>query len=411
VVPRVEQDAEAVQARALASDRVIGLEKDVCSLSKHVYLSDGKLETSAERLPGAAWVGVEADDSDPKCLRTLFKLEGHEFDTSPPSRYVQAWAALSSTSRPEAHEAWRIVDPTRRLTWARDVLRVAQSLVDRSNAAYQLETFVPCSRVLQSFKPFRVADDILTTDDPAAATFVRDERGLVHPPTYNRFGTRTGRMTVVAGPRVLTARVATRELMRPIDDDHVLVSWDYSSLEARVALALAGKPAKASQDPYEVIGKAIKLKSRDEAKNATFSAIYSDPTANDRLDVKVALVRRVFKLGETYLALSAEREANGGRVRNLYGRLIDVTGSDTLYNNYVQSTGADVVLLGFLSLLDDVLQMGVVPHFVLHDALFASVPRSRLDDFDALGREGASVPRLGCVFPLKTSIVGERTKV
>jgi hypothetical protein len=136
-----------------------------------------------------------------------------------------------------------------------------------------------------------------------------------------------------------------------------------------------------------------------------------DPTANDRLDVKVSLVRRIFKLGETYIALSAEREANGGRVRNLYGRLIDVTGSDTLYNNYVQSTGADVVLLGFLSLLDEILQMGVVPHFVLHDALFASVPRARLSELDALGRIGATVPRLGCVFPLKMSIIGERTKI
>jgi len=390
---------------------VIGLEKSVCSLSKHVFLVDGKLVTSAERLSEARWIGPEADDADPKCLRTLFRLEGRELDTSPPTRYAAARAALSPTSRLEAGDVWRIVDPTRRLTWARDVLRLSETLAEHTKDAYQVETFVPCTRVLRSFKSFRVSDSMSETDDPAAPTFVRDENDLVAPPVYNRFGTRTGRMTVLAGPRVLTARVATRELMRPVDDDHVLVSWDYSSLEARVALALAGKPAKASQDPYEVIGKAIKLKSRDEAKNATFSAIYSDPTAHDRVDVKVSLVRRVFKLGETYLALSAERAANSGRVRNLYGRLIDVTGSDMLYNNYVQSTGADVVLLGFLSLLDPILQMGVVPHFVLHDALFASVPRVRLNDFDALGQSGASVPRLECIFPLKTTIVGERTRV
>lgn len=374
-------------------------------------MTGGKLEMSSERVPGAKWIGLEADDADPCCLRTLFRLEGRELDTSPPTRYAIARAALGPTSRPEAHVVWRIVDPMRRLAWARDTLRSAHAVFEQSKDAYQLETFVPCSRVLSSFQPFRVSDDMLVSDDPTASTFQRDEYGLVAPPTYNRFGTRTGRMTVVAGPRVLTARVTTREFLRPIDDDHVLVSWDYSSLEARVALALAGKPAKASQDPYEVIGKAIKLKSRDEAKNATFSAIYSDPTASDRLDIKVALVRRVFKLGETYIALSDEREANAGRVRNLYGRLIDVTGSETLYNNYVQSTGADVVLLGFLSMLDPLLQMGVVPHFVLHDALFASVPRARLSDLDALGRAGAVVPRLGCVFPLKTSIIGERTKV
>lgn len=389
---------------------MIGLEKDICLLSKHVYLNNRKLETSSELLGDAMWIGLHANEANSKCLHTLFKLEGHKFDISPPSRYVKAYTTLN-VALTNPYDVWQIVDPIRRLAWAKETLRTANSLVECSSSIYQRDIFAPCTRIMHSFKPFRVSDEISSTDDPVAISFVRDSEGLVAPPIYNRFGTRTGRMTVTTGPRVLTARVATREFLRPIDNDHVLVSWDYSSLEARVALALADKPVKASQDPYEVIGKAIKLNSREEAKNATFSAIYSDPTANDRLDVKVSMVRRVFKLGETYMKLSAERLANNGRVRNLYERLIDVTGSNTLYNNYVQSTGADVVLLGFLSMLDTIVQMGVVPHFVLHDALFASVPKSKLAEFNALGLAGATVPKLECIFPLKMTILGERTKI
>lgn len=129
---------------------MIGLEKDVCSLSKHVYLADGKLETSLERLPDVKWIGVEADEGDPMCLRTLFRLEGRELDTSPPTRYALARAALGPTLHPEARDVWRIVDPTRRLAWARDVLRSAAAVECQLQDAYQLETFVPCSREVGS---------------------------------------------------------------------------------------------------------------------------------------------------------------------------------------------------------------------------------------------------------------------
>lgn len=390
---------------------MIGLEKDICHLSKHIYINGNKFNTSSSRLLSARWISPQLDDGDSSCIRTLFKLEGHEFDVLPPSSYIRARAILDASNSPDISDVWHIMDTTHRLMWARNKLQIAQSLLQQSNDEYQQKYFAPTSKVLKSLKPFRISNEIVNCADPVANTFVIDQNGFVCCPTYNRFGTRTGRMTIANGPRVLTARQETREFLKPIDQDHVLVSWDYSSLEARVALALANKPAQASEDPYEVIGKAIKIASREEAKNATFAAIYSDPTANDHINVKISLVRRVFKLGETFISLLNEQENNNGRVRNLYGRLIDVTGSNTLYNNYVQSTSADVVLLGFLALLDSILQLNVVPHFVLHDALFASVPKKYLNEFKMLGLKGVYVPKIDSVFPLKTSIVGESTKI
>jgi hypothetical protein len=389
---------------------VLALEKDNLLLSKHLYLDNSKFTLLNERLPNTRWISEKENYNDPLCVRTLYRLEGHEFNIAVPTRYTNAYVALNSFSRSTDTNPWRIVDPAKRLSWARDFLRTTESQIKNMDTTYQIETFVPCTHVFNSLRPFRISKEIESTDDPVASTFATDENGFVNVPSYNRFGTRTGRTTVIAGPRVLTARIATRQFLQPVDDDHALVCLDYSALEARIALALANNQVQASQDPYEIIAKAIRLKSREEAKSATLTAIYSDPTANDRLDVKVSLVRRVFKLGEMYLSLSKERNERNGKVRNLYGRIIDVTGSDTLYNNYVQSTGADVVLLGFLSLLNKVEQLKVIPHFLLHDALFASVPKSNLQDLEQIGIAGVVVPKLNCVFPLKLTVLNQSTK-
>lgn len=390
---------------------MLALEKDNCLLSKHLCLENNKFALLSERPSNTKWIGVKEDHNDPLCVRTLYRLEGSEFNIVLPSHYANAYAALNSFSRITDTNPWRIVDPVKRLSWARDFLRTTEKQLKDMDATYQMETFVPCTQVFNSLRPFKISKEIADTDDPVASSFLANEDGFVKVPTYNRFGTRTGRTTVVAGPRVLTARIATRQLLQPVDDNHALVCLDYSALEARVALALANNQVLASEDPYEIIAKKIKLKSREEAKSATLTAIYSDPTANDRLDVKVSLVRRVFKLGEMYLALTKERNNLNGKVRNFYGRKIDVTGSDTLYNNYVQSTGADVVLLGFLSLLSKIEQLQVVPHFLLHDALFVSVPKLYLRDLEVIGNAGVTVPKFNCVFPLKLTRLDQSAKL
>ncbi len=385
---------------------MIGLDKDICMLSKHVYLNDGKLEMSADRRLEARWIGLNEEESNSQCLRTLFKLEGHEFNIMPPERYLRTWSCVNNIKNSlSTNQAWSIVDSSKRLLWIKNTLNVANDLFKQSRTEYQVETFAPSYEVIKSFRPFKVSEEIDNCDDPTASTFVRDKQGFVNPPVYNRFGTRTGRMTISSGARVLTSRISTRNLILPVNEDYALVYLDYSSLEARIALALAGKPATALEDPYEVIGKAINISSRDDAKNATLAAIFSDPTSNEHQDIKVSLVRRVFKLGEMYLKLSSERKMNNGRVRNLYGRLIDVTSHATLYNNYIQSTGADVVLLGLLTLLKPMLQLNIIPHFVLHDALFASVPKNHLSELQAIGLSGVNVPKIDAIFPLKMTII------
>jgi len=379
---------------------VIGLDRTLCGLDKHVVaVTQNKNALVDERPEFCAWIGPEKINADPHCLRTLFELEAIPFSVDPPQRY-QALADMFGKS------PWELVHPTRRLWWALDKIKEATKHRNAEGTRYQWGVFAPTSQLFDLLRPWRVDPAVKDSSDANAITCVSED-GWLQPPTYNRFGTRTGRLTVTEGPRVLTVRHDTRELFRAIDDEHELVQFDYSALEARVALALAGRELAIDSDPYHVIAELMGSKERDEAKSATFSALYSDPTAKTQRDPRVSKVRRIFKLGEIFTSLKKNKEENGC-VRNLYGRLIPEPIEETLYNNYVQSTGADVVLLGFKQLIPTLLELEIVPHFFLHDALYASVPRSMVREAAELASKGVSVKDFELPFPIKASIVGER---
>ncbi len=378
---------------------MIGLDRTLCCLEKHVVVN-GKATLVGERPPVSDWIGAEKTHADPHCLRTLFELEAKPFSVDAPARY-SAMAKFLGKSDP-----WEHVHPTRRLWWALDTIKQAGRLASQCGRSYQFGVFAPTSKLFDLLKPWRVDPSVKDSDDVNAVSCVSED-GWLNPPTYNRFGTRTGRLTVTDGPRVLTVRHDTRERFKAIDDDHEILQFDFSALEARVALGLAGRDLALEDDPYLVIAELMGSKERDEAKAATFSALYSDPTAKTLRDPRVSKVRRIFKLGETFGDLKKAWEQHG-EVRNLYGRVITSPIEETLYNNYVQSTGADVVLLGFKQLIPTLLELGAVPHFFLHDALFASVPRLRIREASEAASKGVSVQDFKLSFPIKASTVDGR---
>lgn len=374
----------------------VGLDGALFGERKGVAFVAGALAASV-RKNGLYWLSERPDYADPWCARTLLKLERRELSVAPPERYARMLSTLGASP----DDVWKVVDPSVRRRWAKDLLRRASDALDAVDPTYHRDHFAPTSRLLSALRPWRARRSIADSDDPEARSCAPDAEGLVRPPTYDRFGTRTGRMTVADGPRILTVRKSTRELFSPVDDEHVLASFDFASLEARIALALAGRPAARDEDPYELVRRRAGASSREEAKRSTFSALYSDPTSERGADPTTASTRRLFRLGETFARLRAEE-----RPRNLYGRLLD-SPPETLYNNYVQSTGADAVLHGFLDFLGRPEARSIVPHFLLHDALFASVPRDVLEPLSHVAAEGVRAPSLDCSFPLAVAVVGE----
>jgi hypothetical protein len=379
---------------------MIGIDRTLTGLDKHLFIDGGKTSLLDERPVSSDWVGLEQDHADLGCVLTLLELEGRTLDTTAPARFDKVSELLGK------RDPWALVHPSRRLWWGIDKLKEASALVDSGDRSYHRDVFVPSTEIFKRLTPWRVNPSIVDTDDPMAASCWFED-GWAAPPTYNRFGTRTGRLTVVGGPRVLTVRQATRERFVAVDVDHLMVSFDFSSLEARVALGLAGKEVPVDVDPYVAIAKLMKVDDRDAAKSATFAALYSDPTDASQRDPRVSTVRRIFKLGEAFARLKRSMDT-GVAVRNLYGRVIPEATEATLYNNYVQSTGCDVTLLGFCQLERGLSLLGVKPHFLLHDALFASVPVKCLKEAACLASLGVNVPNFKLPFPIKASTTSGR---
>ncbi len=379
---------------------MIGIDRSLTSLDKHLFIDGGKTSLLDERPASCDWIGLAQDHADPGCVLTLLQLEGKTLDTVAPVRFDKVSELLGK------RDPWALVHPSRRLWWGIDKLKEATALVDSGERSYHRDVFVPSTEIFERLTPWRVDPSIANTDDPMAAS-CWFEGGWAPPPTYNRFGTRTGRLTVVGGPRVLTVRQASRERFVAVDADHLMVSFDFSSLEARVALGLAGKEVSVDVDPYVAIAKLMNIDDRDVAKSATFAALYSDPTDASQRDPRVSSVRRVFKLGETFASLKRSMDA-GAAVRNLYGRVIPEATEATLYSNYVQSTGCDVTLLGFCQLERSLSLLGAKPHFLLHDALFASVPVKHLKEAACLAALGVNVPNFKLPFPIKASTTNGR---
>jgi hypothetical protein len=372
---------------------MIGIDGALCGLDKHIVVGD-KTSLAEARPAGCDWVGLSQNHADSGCVLTLLELEGASVDLAPPAGFAKMAATFGKAP-------WELVQPSRRFWWGVDKLKETAALVGSTQRSYHRDVFVPCTEVFASLTPWRVDPAMATLDDPMAPSFATAD-GWVSPPTYNRFGTRTGRLTVTDGPRVLTARQSTRAHLRAVDEDHLMVQFDFSCLEARVALGLAGKEVEPDADPYTAIAKLMNIEERDEAKRATFAALYSDPTAANQRDPRVSLARRVFKLGEYFITLKRSLDEVGS-VRNFYGRLIPETIEATVYSNYVQSTACDVTLLGFRELASGLAAMGVKPHFLLHDALFASVPLTMLKDAARFSASGVKVPGFKLPFPIKAS--------
>ena len=91
-------------------------------------------------------------------------------------------------------------------------------------------------------------------------------------------------------------------------------------------------------------------------------------------------------------------------IRNKYGRRIALPDSSdgTLLNSYLQSTGVDVALWGFLEIVNRLNEEWAVPVAVLHDALILDVTK----EFAQKIGESLAVQVPGYIgkFPLKISI-------
>jgi len=228
-------------------------------------------------------------------------------------------------------------------------------------------------------------------------------------PLYDRVSTKTGRLTIKSGPQILTLNKEYRRIFRPSIPENKLYEVDFVSLEPRVALNIANK--KSASDVYTSFATDCGLDiSREVAKLAVLCSLYGagkykleSVLRKDGSNLPAARLLSKVKeyFGINDLSNGLMHKAKSGQILNYFGRPIQVddTRKSTLLNNFLQSTAADIALLGFLDFCRNLSGL-ITPTFIIHDALVFEASPEHLGQVSEYVNKGFDIPKMGN-FPLK----------
>jgi len=276
--------------------------------------------------------------------------------------------------------------------------QVKNWLEDEVTRGY-IETHIRERELLGMLRPTRI--DIREFESrrksPSVESFEPDSSGFAKPVRYSH-ATQTGRLKVVDGPKILTISKQDRKVIRSRFSDGRILQVDFVSLEPRVALYSVGEnPGK--EDVYEWIAKSVGSGlTRSKVKVPTLSVLYGQSARNDDA-VSSSIhekIRSLFKVNEL------QERMSGGTFFNGYGRPLEKVEDRLLISHYVQSTAVDVALLGFRKILEglgDHVGKGVIPLFILHDALILDVSPEMYGHLKSMIDAGVVLDSLGH-FPL-----------
>jgi hypothetical protein len=390
------------------------IDSSVLGTEKHL-VGDEEGFLWSDSVPRDAWhmTGDLKTSSTARCLDTLFKMSGHKA-AEVPERYLLSMKSLvtGSNSIP-----WQMVLPQSVFKqFFKNVVRETTEVFPNLPFDYYETAWAAGSRVLNSLRPCAIDLDAFNDAvaqnpaSPGLESFRPKRSGFSRPVVYDRFATRTGRLTVIDGPNILILKKENRRVIKSSFEDGIIAYLDFRALEARIVLGEAGRYST-SDDLYEdVANSQFKgVLPRDVVKVAVLSELYGISrsslksrlgVSDQKLDSFIGVIRDYFKVNELRNLLK-DQVGNSGKMINRFGRPLTVPiGQDNLLvNTYAQSTGVDVSLLGFDYILRNVGSEGIRPLFVLHDAIIIDVRGDRIDDVKKIGN--VSIPTYDSPFPVK----------
>lgn len=302
-------------------------------------------------------------------------------------------------------------------SFVKNLIKSIAETIDHLPKDYYRSTWCPGGQLLHSLKAakvdpvaYRAISAGIEHDSGAFETFRPGPGGFLPPVVYDRFATRTGRLTVSSGPNILTLKKQYRKALKSTFQDGAICSLDFGALEARIILAENGKTSS-TPDLYGSLATELfdGRVEREVVKIAVISELYGASKSSlasrlgigsHKLEEFVTKVRTYFGTADLRKRLK-EEFIKTGKIRNKHGRFLDLDDpQDHLFvNTYAQSSGVDVSLLGFKAVVDRLGTDGVRPLFVLHDALILDVREDRLRDVEAV--RSVAVPGYAAEFPLK----------
>lgn len=394
--------------------RQFSIDKGVLGTSRHfffngtgfIWVDEHPLETFVFR--------HSPRPDDLLCLNTLFRLNGVEFESLVPQHFINTFKAILRNDFDYETIKWQyILQPIAYKTFLGNLTKNIQENLDRISIDYHTKVF---SRVTQLFKDLDFASiDVQKLDayklreaHAANKSNLESFRPIVgsmaRKTVYERFGTRTGRLTVASGPEILTLKRNYRDILRSSYSGGKIFYADFSALEARAILTIAGRDVLVKDVYTDIAENYLKGKySRGTVKLAVIAMLYGSGTEALQSLLKVGKtelqtftdsMKSYFGVDELRSRLYTEWVENDKKIKNFYGRVLTVPEESTLINSYIQSTGVDIALLGFLAISEGIKkhQHKVSPLFILHDALILDVHPQHFNDLQQIVRPGLGIP-------------------
>lgn len=367
--------------------------------SKHI-IGDHEGFILTETIPRDAW-HLTGNFKNNKCLDTLLRLNGNKLSLIP-EKYRNAISCVTSGSQ-DVNIPWRYVLPSDefKIFFKNTVGEISNSFSNLPFDYYE-KAWMSGSRVLASLRTAKIDlnalnEHIAKSDqvNPALESFKPKRSGFSRPITYDRFATRTGRLTVTDGPNILILKKDYRDIISSSWAGGTICYLDFRALEARIVLAESGRYSD-EEDLYDDIAKKQFCETipRDIVKTAILSKLYgiSRSALKTRLGISDIKLDGFIGTLEEYFGIDSlnsklrNEHADSGLIRNRFGRPLQVPGGqdNLLINTYAQSTGVDVSMIGFDGILQKLGTDGIRPLFVLHDAIILDVHPDRLCDVEGI---------------------------
>ena len=296
-----------------------------------------------------------------------------------------------------------------------------------STAEEVLQGLASAHPIVPAILDYRAVSKLKSTYVDKLPQCIDPRDGRVHT-TFNQALTETGRLSS-DNPNLQNIPVRTelgqriRAAFTARDDDHVLVSADYSQIELRVLASMSGDEAmcgdfrKGSDIHAETAARVhgipvaeVTREQRTQAKRVNFGIVYGISAfgLGQRLGIPrkqaadlIAAVKAAYPGIARFMERSVEEARANGFARTLLGRrrpIRDIASRNgTLraaaerlaVNTPVQGSAADIIKLAMVAVDAEIRRRRLGARMILqiHDELVFDVPRAELDELTALVRE------------------------
>lgn len=402
---------------------MFGITKEIIGSKQNLLFFDGKYQFSSS-IPSNYWIfcGDKENNQYENNLDALLACNGIEpicFEI--PLKYQKALKQVSKIGKKNV--PWQLMLPTGDYVKCLNafVQRVFKTILE-AEQDYYLKIFKPS---LNSFKRLGHAKvDINTLNsvkngkvvNSSVFSFNPDLNGIIEKVVYNRFATRTGRLTVKSGhPQILLLPKENRNIFISKFEGGQIFQLDYSSLETRFAFILSGKENLKADIYQQISDDLLNHFTRKQVKIATLAILFGmgnqsmskllNLSGNELYKI-VDKLRGYFNIEYIIQDLKRTKIVANNKLKNFYGRIIDIPLNAPDYiilNSYIQSTCVDISLLGFSKIIEYIKEQNlkIEPTFIIHDALIMDVHPAELNKLNDLIQIGSDALNLREKFVLK----------